>query len=157
MNNCSFTGRLIKDIEIRKLKGNKGDFSAGSFTLAVGTQRKEEGSKYYEDQLVNFSIIGNSADFAAQYFKKGDVMEISNAEYVTRKSEKDGRTMYFHEFRIKDNGIGFPARATRKDNDSSSGGSYSQGSSSTNSNNQQDSDPFRGGNSMDLTDDDLPF
>lgn len=164
MNSSNFSGRLIKDIEIRTLKGKTSDYSAGKFTIACPTRRKKEGDKYYEDQLVQVTVIGSQADFIAKYFKKGDVIEITNAEYVSRTVEKDGTTRYFHEFQINNNsGVNFPPRALNKDrDDSQSNQGWSNNSNTSNNSNAstsstQDSDPFSGGSSIDLSDDDLPF
>lgn len=153
MNNCSFTGRLIKDVEIRTLKGQKGDFSAGRFTIASPTRKKKEGTKYYEDVLIDFTVIGSTADFIAQYFKKGSAIEIANAEYEVRTQEKDGQKRYFHSFRIHDKtDVRFAVKdfSDRGDNNQSN-------ATQSNNNDSSNNDPFRGGEDMNLSDDDLPF
>lgn len=165
MNSSNFTGRLIKDVEIKTLKGQKGDYSAARFTIACATNRKKEGEKYYEDQLIPLTVIGGQADFIAKYFKKGDTIEITNAEYVSRTIEKDGSTRYFNEFQINRNtAVGFPARSHNKQDGASQsnqgwGNNSNTSSNSTTSNNSSsnESDPFSGGSSIDLSDDDLPF
>lgn len=157
MNNCSFTGRLIKDVEIKKMQGAKGEYSFGKFTIATPTRRKEEGSKYYKDVLIDFVVIGSTADFIAQYFKKGSVIEISNAEYETSVSERDGQKRYFHNFRIHDKSeVRFPVREFNNQNDGGQSNNQSNASQSNN-NDAPYNDPFRGGDDMNLTDDDLPF
>lgn len=157
MNNCSFTGRLIKDVEIRTLKGQKGDFSAGRFTIASPTRKKKEGTKYYEDVLIDFNVIGSTADFIAQYFKKGSAIEIANAEYEVRTQEKDGQKRHFHGFRIHDKtDVRFPVRDFNNQGDGGQSNNQSN-SSQSNNNTTPDNDPFSGGSSMDLSDDDLPF
>ena len=69
MNNCSFVGRLVKDVQIREAKsGSKVLFNR----LAVRAPRKDE-----EDLFVNFVEFGRGAEVIAEYRQKGGELGIS--------------------------------------------------------------------------------
>ena len=63
MNNCSFVGRLVRDVQIRESKsGAKVLFNR----LAVRAPRKDE-----EDLFINFVVFGKGAEVIAEYRQKG--------------------------------------------------------------------------------------
>ena len=63
MNNVSFVGRLVRDVQVR-------DSSSGSKVLfnrlAVRAQRKDE-----EDLFINIVVFGRGAEIVGQYRTKG--------------------------------------------------------------------------------------
>lgn len=65
MNRCFFTGRLTKDMEIRKSNSGK---SVGNCTLAVNTGYGENQKAHF----FNIVAFDKNADNIAQYFHKGD-------------------------------------------------------------------------------------
>jgi len=69
MNNCSFVGRLVKDVQVREAKsGSKVLFNR----LAVRAERKDE-----EDLFMNFVVFGKGAEVVAEYRQKGGEIGIS--------------------------------------------------------------------------------
>lgn len=85
MNNVVLTGRITKDPELRKT--NDGT-SVVSFSLAVPSLRKNEKGDNLTD-FINCVAWKQSADFMAQYVKKGYLLCVSGS-VQTRSYEKDG-------------------------------------------------------------------
>lgn len=89
MNRVEITGRLTKDIEVRKTPNG---VSTTTFTVAVDRRNKEQ-------QTADFiSVVAwrQSADYLASYGRKGDWVEISG-RIQTRNYESDGRRVYVTE------------------------------------------------------------
>lgn len=80
INNCTFTGRLGSDVELKQTQTGK---SVARFRLAVGGFRKDE--TYWLD----FEAWGKSAEMLAQYRHKGDSVGVV-AHAVVDQWEKDG-------------------------------------------------------------------
>jgi len=93
-NQCNFTGRLGRNIE---LSYSKDGLAIGKGSMAV--------SKKYKDQekttWINLVFFGKSAEIVEKYTKKGSLLRIS-AEYQSREYEQDGQKKYFSEFLVND-------------------------------------------------------
>ena len=81
INNCTFTGRLGSDVELKQTQTGK---SVARFRLAVGGFRKDE--TYWLD----FEAWGKMAETLAQYRHKGDTVGLT-AHAVVDTWEKDGQ------------------------------------------------------------------
>lgn len=81
INNCTFTGRLGSDVELKQTQSGK---SVARFRLAVGGFRKDE--TYWLD----FEAWGKMAETLAQYRHKGDTVGLT-AHAVVDTWEKDGQ------------------------------------------------------------------
>lgn len=80
LNQCSFIGRLGKDVELRPI----GDSSVANFTIACGWKSKDkEGVEW-----INVSAFGKLADICAQYLVKGSQIYVSG-KMKTDKYTKD--------------------------------------------------------------------
>lgn len=77
MNSCNFTGRLTKDIELRYTNNNK---KVVYFSLAVEKNFKTNDSGV---AFLNFQAFGKTAEFLANYGKKGMYVEAINTEVNT--------------------------------------------------------------------------
>ena len=64
LNRAEFSGRLVKDVEIRTIGEGEKKFSAASFTLAVGRKPKKDdkGNWVNETDFVNFVCTGSEAE-----------------------------------------------------------------------------------------------
>lgn len=80
INNCTFTGRLGSDVELKQTQSGK---SVGRFRLAVGGFHKDDVS------WLDFEAWGKTAEMLAQYRHKGDSVGVV-AHAVVDTWEKDG-------------------------------------------------------------------
>lgn len=80
INNCTFTGRLGSDVELKQTQSGK---SAARFRLAVNGYKKDDTS------WLDFEAWGKTAETIAQYRHKGDTVGLT-AHAVVDTWEKDG-------------------------------------------------------------------
>ena len=114
LNRAEFSGRLVKDVEIRTVGEADKKFSSASFTLAVSRKAKKDdkGNWVSETDFVNFVCTGAEAEAIAKYCHKGDEVIIFDSRYQTRSYEKDGKKVYINEFVASE--IKFGAKAANK-------------------------------------------
>jgi single-strand DNA-binding protein len=87
MNRAIITGRVGQDPTIRTLKGQKGDFLAADFSVAVKmTHRKGD-----EVVWVKVQALGYSAEFAQKYVKKGTAVLVEGELQENRYTDKSGK------------------------------------------------------------------
>lgn len=86
MNSVNLTGRLTKDIEIRKTQSGK---SVTSFSLAVRRDRSNT-------DFISCVAWETTADFLGRYGKKGNKIGIIG-KIQTRTYDSNGRTVYVTE------------------------------------------------------------
>lgn len=100
-NLCMFTGNLGGDPEVEYLPSGT---AAAKVSLAVNRawKDKDTGEKKEETTWVNLVAYGKTAEFLAEYARKGAKVLI-HAQYRTRKyEEKDsGKERTWHEFNIR--------------------------------------------------------
>lgn len=94
INNVVITGRLTKDVELRTTANSK---SVVSFTVANDTGFGE----YKRTNFINVIAWGKTAEFVANYFKKGSAIGLCG-EIQTRDYEKDGHKVYITEVMAKE-------------------------------------------------------
>lgn len=113
MNHLNLTvaeGYLVRDPEIRTVKGNKGDVSVVSFTIASNLRGNRVAFK-------NCEAWDTGGELIAKHFKKGKPIRVY-AEHYTDKFEKDGQTVYREKFRV--NNFDFVSYGKPEDGESSS-------------------------------------
>lgn len=81
INNCTFTGRLGSDVELKQTQTGK---SVARFRLAVGGFHKDE------THWLDFEAWGKMAETLTQYRHKGDTVGLT-AHAVVDTWEKDGQ------------------------------------------------------------------
>lgn len=89
MNSTILTGRLAKEVELRKTTNG---VSQCSFTLGVNDGYGEHKKTYW----INCVCWRASADFLYQYARKGDLIGITG-KITTRNYEKNGEKVYVTE------------------------------------------------------------
>lgn len=149
MNIITLTGNATKDVELKYSPNGKA-ISNGS--IAVRRDFKNQHGEY-ETDFFNFVALGKTGEIMANHIKKGDKFGITG-RLQNRVWEKDnGEKQYFTEVFV--NGFDFPYK-----------GSNNQSNTNTPRNNQNagngnytkiEDDPFAGGKTIDISDDDLPF
>lgn len=93
MNRVNLTGRLTKDIDLRKTQTNK---SVVSFTLAVDSREKDnEGN--YKAYFINCVAWNYSAEFLNKYAKKGDMIGVDGRLTTRDYVAQDGKKVYVTE------------------------------------------------------------
>ena len=86
MNSCCFVGRLGKDIE---LKQTQSGISYAKFSLAV-----DRGYKSGEERITDWidcTAWRGTAEFAAKWFHKGDVMGVTGSLQVDKYVDDQGQ------------------------------------------------------------------
>ena len=86
MNKVILTGRLTADIELRKTQLNK---SVTEFNLAVDRDRKDSSGNRQSD-FISVVVWEGSADFLAQYAKKGTLIAVIGRLETSKYTAKDG-------------------------------------------------------------------
>ncbi|WEV60474.1 single-stranded DNA-binding protein [Streptococcaceae bacterium ESL0729] len=181
INNVVLVGRLTKDIELRQTANGQ---SNASFTLAVTRNFKNQKGEYDAD-FINVVAWRNTAEFLARFgAKKGNLLSVTGRIQTRSYENQQGQRVYVTEV-VADNASFLESRAVRESQGGpSSGGGYQapQGNnnaygslnggfqaSEMNNNSygssdvkipdfgRNDSDPFGGGNPVNIDDNDLPF
>ena len=87
LNQCSFIGRLGKDVELRVTPA--GD-SVASFSIACDWKtKKSEGVEW-----VNISVFGKLAELCGQYIGKGSQVFVQGRMKTDKYEDKSGVTKY---------------------------------------------------------------
>ena len=150
MNIITLTGNSTKDVELRYSPNGKA-ISNGS--IAVRRDFKNQHGEY-ETDFFNFVAVGKVGETMANYIKKGDKFGITG-RLQNRVWEKDnGEKQYFTEVFVT--GFDFPYKQREGQRDTNT----SRNSSNANTGNYTkiEDDPFsNNGQSIDISDDDLPF
>lgn len=89
MNNVNLTGRLTKDIELRKTQTGT---SIGSFTIAVNRRSKQEGQP--EADFIRCIAWGGTAETMAQYLYKGSQIGVTGRIQTGSYQDGDKKTVY---------------------------------------------------------------
>lgn len=89
MNNCSFLGRITRDIELKVL----GATSVAKFGLAVNRKFKKG-----EADFINIVAFGKTAETLNQYCKKGDLIALECRVQTGSYDNKEGKKVYTTDF-----------------------------------------------------------
>lgn len=159
INRAVLTGRLTKDAELRSTQSG---LSVATFTLAVNRHSKTKG----DADFINCVIWRKAAENFCNFTSKGSLVGIDGRIQTRSYENKSGQKVYVTEIVVDS----FSLLESKKDRlaNNNSGADNNNGFSNTtantnyisnSSNNEsQAPDPFaESGDSIDITDDDLPF
>ena len=161
INRAVLTGRLTKDPELRTTQSG---LSVVSFNLAVDRPYKDSNGNHGAD-FVSCVIWRKAAENFCNYTSKGSLVGIDGRIQTRNYQDNDGKTVYVTEVLVES----FTLLESKKDRLSNSNGGNGNNNAYGNNNNgtnytnnsstqSQAPDPFAGsGDTIDITDDDLPF
>ena len=172
INRAVLTGRLTKDAELRVTQSG---LSVATFTLAVNRHSKAKG----DADFINCVIWRKAAENFCNFTSKGSLVGIDGRIQTRSYENKSGQKVYVTEIvvdnfslleskkdRLANNNSGTDNNNGANSNNNganSNNNGFSNNTTGTNytnsSNNEsQAPDPFaESGDSIDITDDDLPF
>lgn len=141
LNRVTLTGRLTKNVDLRYTQGGT---AVGSFNLAVDRNFKNQQGQREAD-FVNCVIWRKSAENFSNFVHKGSLVGIDGRLQTRNYENQQGQRVYVTEVVVEN----FALLENRNN---------------TNNGNQSDnapfagqSDPFAGSDSIDISDDDMPF
>lgn len=161
INRAVLTGRLTKDPELRTTQSG---LSVASFNLAVDRPFKDNNGNYGAD-FISCVIWRKAAENFCNFTTKGSLVGIDGRIQTRNYQDNDGKTVYVTEVLVEN----FTLLESKKDRLSNNNGgngnnnAYGNNINGTNytkssSTQSQTPDPFAGsGDTIDITDDDLPF
>ena len=174
INRVVLVGRLTRDPEMRYTQSG---IAVTRFTLACDRPFTGQDGKREAD-FIDCVVWRKQAENVAQYLKKGSLAGVEGRLQISSYDDKDGQRRYRAEV-VADSVRFLESRNASRSSDSDSyssnsntGGngnaagwgsqqqqnnSSSPAPASSSSNSGFDADPFSGGSSIDLSDDDLPF
>lgn len=151
INNVVLTGRLTKDIELRRTTSGK---TCTSFTLAVNRNREET-------DFINCVAWDKVAELLEQYTRKGFQIGVEGRIQTRNYDDRNGKKVYITEVLV--NSISFLEPIKSDTSDSKKGVTNTQGSNKSRleSNSEslyaqsltEEAEKY----SLELSDDDLPF
>lgn len=149
INNTVLVGRLTRDADLRYTGSG---IAVASFTVAVERPyTNAQGEK--ETDFINCVAWRKTAEVISNYTRKGSLVGITGRIQTRNYTNNEGRKVYITEIVCENFQMLEPKSVTdkRKQDDGYSG------NSNQNNNNSND-DPFNSNNdSIDISDDDLPF
>lgn len=137
INNVVLVGRLTKDPDLRYTGSGT---AVASFTLAVNRNFKDQNGNREAD-FINCVAWRKTAELIGDHVKKGQQIGAVGRIQTRSYENQQGQKVFVTEVVVSE--IQFL--------DSKSNGNSNQ------QNNNSHSDPFASGNSIDISDDDLPF
>lgn len=161
INRAVLTGRLTKDPELRTTQSG---LSVAAFNLAVDRQYSNSQGKRDTD-FISCVIWRKSAENFCNFTSKGSLVGIDGRIQTRNYQDNDGKTVYVTEVLVEN----FTLLESKKERLSNSNGGNGNNNAYGNNNNgtnytknsstqSQAPDPFAGsGDTIDITDDDLPF
>lgn len=144
INRTILVGRITRDPELRKTQNGN---SVVSFTLACN---RRFGDTEQAD-FINCVAWNQSADFLANYIKKGALLGVEGRIQSRTYENKEGQTVYVQEV-VCDTVQALESRAQRQDFDPGFQPDVAPSFSQTQRSTQQNEEPI-----LDITNDDLPF
>lgn len=95
MNKTFFTGRLVKDPDVR-FYGDNNDKKSARYVLAVdrGVKRDPNNPEQQTADFINCICYGRAADFADQYLRKGTKILVEGRLQTGKYTNKEGQTVY---------------------------------------------------------------
>ncbi|MFA9414258.1 MULTISPECIES: single-stranded DNA-binding protein [unclassified Streptococcus] len=158
INNVVLVGRMTRDAELRYTPSN---VATASFTLAVNRTFKNQAGEREAD-FINCVIWRQQAENLANWAKKGALIGITGRIQTRSYDNAQGQRVYVTEV-VAENFQMLESRTARE----GQGGYTSAPSQGFGGNNYQqpaqtpnfarEEGPFGGSNSMEISDDDLPF
>ena len=148
INRVVLTGRLTRNPE---LKITQSGLSVASFTIAVNRQfTNSNGNR--EADFINCVIWKKSAENLCKYTHKGSLIGIDGRLQTRSYDNNNGQKVFVTEVVVDSFSLLEPKSESQTNNQSSNNNSYSNANTAT------EPDPFAGnGDTVDISDDDLPF
>ena len=145
INNVTIVGRLTKDADLRYTSDGT---ATATFSLAVNRPFKSANGEREAD-FINCVIWRKNAENFANFTRKGSLVGVTGRIQTRNYENKEGQRVYVTEV-VAEN---FALLESKKD-----GASNGQAGQSNNRSSHQPSDPFSShSESIDISDDDLPF
>lgn len=97
INSVNLIGRCVRDIELRYLQNGT---ATASFTIAIDKGLSKEKKQEFESKgqatadFINIVTWAKTAEFAANYLKKGALVGISGRLQSGKYENKEGQTIY---------------------------------------------------------------
>lgn len=152
INSVVLTGRLTKDIELRRTTSGK---TCTSFTLAVNRNREET-------DFINCVAWNQEAESLEKYTKKGSLIGIEGRIQTRSYNDKNGKKVYITEVLVRNKT--FLEKLDQNTSDFNKGVTNTQGSNKSRLESNYESDMYAQSlteeaekYSLELSDDDLPF
>ncbi|RHW53699.1 single-stranded DNA-binding protein [Lactobacillus bombicola] len=155
INRVVLVGRLTRDPE---LKTTQSGLSVATFTLAVDRQYANAQGERGAD-FISCVIWRKAAENFCNFTSKGSLVGIDGRIQTRTYDNKEGQKVYVTEV-VVDNFSLLESKKDRQNNANmgNNGGYNNNGNNSTSNNRNAQQDPFSGsGDTIDITDDDLPF
>ncbi|RHW48980.1 single-stranded DNA-binding protein [Lactobacillus bombicola] len=155
INRVVLVGRLTRDPE---LKTTQSGLSVATFTLAVNRQYTNAQGERGAD-FISCVIWRKAAENFCNFTSKGSLVGIDGRIQTRTYDNKEGQKVYVTEV-VVDNFSLLESKKDRQNNANmgNNGGYNNNGNNSTSNNRNAQQDPFAGsGDTIDITDDDLPF
>lgn len=151
INRVVLTGRLTRNPE---LKTTQSELSVASFTIAVNRQfTNSNGNR--EADFINCVIWKKSAESLCKYTHKGSLIGIDGRLQTRSYDNNNGQKVFVTEVVVDSFSLLEPKNESQTNNAGNTGNGYSNNS---NVNTATAPDPFAGsGDTVDISDDDLPF
>lgn len=151
INRVVLTGRLTRNPE---LKTTQSGLSVASFTLAVNRQFTDVHGKRAAD-FISCVIWRKSAENFCKFTTKGSLVGIDGRIQTRSYDNKEGQRVYITEVVVDS----FSLLESKNENQTNNAGNTGNGySNNSNANTAKGPDPFAGsGDTVDISDDDLPF
>ncbi len=147
INRVVLTGRLTRDPE---LKTTQNGLSVASFTIAVNKQYTDANGNRGAD-FINCVIWRKPAENLCKYTHKGSLIGIDGRLQTRNYEGNNGQKVFVTEVVVDS----FSLLEPKNESQSSNNNGYSNNSSA---NTATEPDPFAGsGDTVDISDDDLPF
>ncbi|WP_203650597.1 single-stranded DNA-binding protein [Secundilactobacillus yichangensis] len=174
INRAVLTGRLTRDVDLRYTPSGA---AVGNFTLAVDRQFTNQNNEREAD-FINCVIWRKSAENFANFTHKGALVGIDGRIQTRNYENQQGQRVYVTEVVVENFALLEPRSANNNAGNSNNGGSNNaptgnapqntnpfgdpntNGAANNNNQNNGDNqaDPFaNNGDSIDISDDDLPF
>ncbi|AZF90490.1 single-stranded DNA-binding protein [Streptococcus phage CHPC663] len=150
INNVVLVGRMTKDAELKHTENN---IAVASFSLAVNRNFKDANGEREAD-FINCVIWRQQAENLANWAKKGALIGITGRIQTRSYENQQGQRVYVTEV-VAENFQMLESRAAREGGNANN--SYSQQQVPNNSRESSPFGPFGGRNTMDISDDMLPF
>ena len=154
INNVVLVGRLTKDCDLKYTSSGP---AVGTFTLAVNRQFTNQAGEREAD-FINCVIWRKSAENFANFTRRGSLVGITGRIQTRNYEGNDGKRVYITEV-VADNFTLLEPKQTTEQRPRESTRERQQEQKRSNFNDFNNTpDPFGGhGESIDISDDDLPF
>ena len=154
MNTVSLIGRLVKDLDLRYTQSGK---AVATGTLAVN-RRFKNASGENEADFIQIQIWDKSAENLANFTRKGSQIGVNGRIQTRNYENKEGARVYVTEIVVENFTLLEPKQTTeQRPRESTRERQQEQKRNNFNDFNNTP-DPFGGhGESIDISDDDLPF